>query len=262
MFSEKVFDLKSNDLMVFLIPIRKEINAFKWERFCDARSLFNDELVQEFYASLTMQDVTEVIVRNKKVSLTSKSINDLFNLPDVEEDEYYPMMNNINWDFLQQVLDVVTNPESQWIIRKMHYKLYHERLVERVHELNQGEQEEPNKPDTEESTDGTETEANSVTDTKEEESDKEPNSPKPIEGSENLEPRVEPEEEPVKLSVEPKPTTPMPTSASASKKLELSILMDIDFRIKPLKEPLVGHLGEPLAKEQSKEAKEPSQSES
>ncbi|KAK8346392.1 hypothetical protein V6Z12_A07G212000 [Gossypium hirsutum] len=39
----------------------------------------------------------------KKVPLTSKSINDLFNLPDVEEDEYYVMMNNINWDFLQQV---------------------------------------------------------------------------------------------------------------------------------------------------------------
>ncbi|MFQ6642533.1 hypothetical protein Gotur_017512 [Gossypium turneri] len=28
------------------------------------------------------------------------------------------MMNNINWDFLQQVLDVVTNLGSQWIIRK------------------------------------------------------------------------------------------------------------------------------------------------
>ncbi|MFQ6641640.1 hypothetical protein Gotur_015866 [Gossypium turneri] len=28
------------------------------------------------------------------------------------------MMNNINWDFLQQVLDIVTNLGSQWIIRK------------------------------------------------------------------------------------------------------------------------------------------------
>ncbi|XP_040940695.1 uncharacterized protein [Gossypium hirsutum] len=90
-----------------------------------------------------------------------------------------------------------------------------ERLVERVHELNQGEQEEPIEPDTEESTDGIETEANLVTDTEEEESDKELNSPKPIEGSEIPEPRVEPEEEPVKLSVEPKYTTPMPTSANA-----------------------------------------------
>ncbi|MFQ6643384.1 hypothetical protein Gotur_018389 [Gossypium turneri] len=41
------------------------------------------------------------------------------------------------------------------------------------------EQEEPTEPDIEESTDGTETEANSVIDTEEEESDKEPNIPEP-----------------------------------------------------------------------------------
>ncbi|KAG4111836.1 hypothetical protein ERO13_D13G126850v2 [Gossypium hirsutum] len=109
---EKGFNLKSNDVMVVPVLIRKIINALKWERFCDARSLPDDELVREFYASLTTQDATEVIVRKKKVPLTSKSINDFFNLPDVEEDEYYPMVNNINWDFLQQVLDVVTNSGS------------------------------------------------------------------------------------------------------------------------------------------------------
>ncbi|KAK5835961.1 hypothetical protein PVK06_011688 [Gossypium arboreum] len=176
-------------------------------------------------------------------------MNDLFNLLDVEEDEYYPMMNNINWDFLQQVLDVETNSGSQWIIRKYgshscqreflkpvvkgqyvqgcitNYDL--ERLVKRVHELNQGEQEEPTEPDTEESTDGIETEANLVTDTKQEEFDKEPKYLKPVEGSENLKPRVEPEEEPVRLSVEPKLTTPISTSASASRKSALSILMDM-----------------------------------
>ncbi|KAK5811770.1 hypothetical protein PVK06_027139 [Gossypium arboreum] len=86
--------------------------------FFYAHSLLDDELVQKFYASLTTQDATEVIVRKKKVPLTSKFINDLFNLPDVEEDEYYPLMNNINWDFFQQVLDVVTNLGSQWIIKK------------------------------------------------------------------------------------------------------------------------------------------------
>ncbi|KAK5771894.1 hypothetical protein PVK06_048149 [Gossypium arboreum] len=73
-----------------------------------------------------------------------------------------------------------------------------ERLIERVHELNQGEQEEPTEPDTEESIDGTETEANLVIDTEKEESDKEPNSPRPIEGSENPDLRVEPKEEPDK----------------------------------------------------------------
>ncbi|KAH1129718.1 hypothetical protein J1N35_001096 [Gossypium stocksii] len=176
---------------------------------------------QEFYASLTTRDATEVIVRKKKVLLTSKSINNLFSLPDTEEDEYCPMMNNINWDFLQQVLNVVTNPGSQWITRKYgshtcqrEYlkpiaKIYDcakkktesayfpslttslclrarvktkanlngqyvqgcitshdlERLVERVHELNQGKQEEPTELETKESTNETKTEANSVTDT-------------------------------------------------------------------------------------------------
>ncbi|TYI09412.1 hypothetical protein ES332_A09G070900v1 [Gossypium tomentosum] len=118
MILEKGFNFKSNDLMVVPVPIKKIINVLKWERFCDARSVPDDELVQEFYASLMTQDTTKVIVRKKKVPLTSKSINDLFNLPDVEKDEYYPMMNHINWDFLQQVLNVVKNLGSQWIIRK------------------------------------------------------------------------------------------------------------------------------------------------
>ncbi|KAK5825728.1 hypothetical protein PVK06_020590 [Gossypium arboreum] len=97
--------------------------------------------------------------------------------------------------------------------------------VEKVHELNQGEQEEPTELDTKESTN--KIESKSVTTTEEEESDKEPNSPKPVEGSENPKPRVEPEEEPVKLSVEPEYTTPIPTFGSSSRKLELSILMDM-----------------------------------
>ncbi|MFQ6661386.1 hypothetical protein Gotur_029571 [Gossypium turneri] len=54
MMPEKGFNLKSNNLMVVPIPIRKKINALKWERFCDARSLPDDELVREFYASLTI----------------------------------------------------------------------------------------------------------------------------------------------------------------------------------------------------------------
>ncbi|MFQ6629356.1 hypothetical protein Gotur_006823, partial [Gossypium turneri] len=60
-------------------------------------------------------------------------------------------------------------------------------------------QEEPTEPDTEESTNETGTEANSVTDTKEEESDKELNSSKPVEGSTTPEAKVELEEETVKL---------------------------------------------------------------
>ncbi|KAK5835786.1 hypothetical protein PVK06_011494 [Gossypium arboreum] len=88
-----------------------------------------------------------------------------------------------------------------------------ERLVEKVHEPNQCEQEGPTDPDTEKSTKEIKTEANLVTETEEEESDKEPNSPKPVEGSTTPEPEVEPQEETVKLGLEPESTTPMPTSA-------------------------------------------------
>ncbi|KAK5811681.1 hypothetical protein PVK06_027036 [Gossypium arboreum] len=102
-----------------------------------------------------------------------------------------------------------------------------ERLVEKVHKLNQGEQEEPTEPDTEESTKETKTEVNLVTDTEEKESIKELNSPKPVEGFITLKPRVETEEEPVKLSIELGSTTPMLTYPSASKKSELTILMDM-----------------------------------
>ncbi|KAK5839521.1 hypothetical protein PVK06_008319 [Gossypium arboreum] len=98
--------------------------------------------------------------------------------------------------------------------------------AEKVHELNQGEQEEPIELDIEESTNEIETEANLVTDTEEEEFDKELNSPKPVKGSATPKPEVEPKKEIVKLSVEPKSTTLMPTSASASKKSEFSIMMD------------------------------------
>ncbi|KAH1047604.1 hypothetical protein J1N35_038388 [Gossypium stocksii] len=159
MMPRKGFNLKSNDLMAVPVPLKKIVNALKWKRFCDALSVPNDELVLEFYASLTTQDATE--------------------------------------------------------------------LIEKVHELNQSEQEEPTKPDTKESTNETKTEANLVTETEEEEFDKEPGSPRPAEGSTHPELRVEPEEEIVKLSVEPEFTTPMLTSANTSKKSKLSIMMDM-----------------------------------
>ncbi|KAH1107283.1 hypothetical protein J1N35_011051 [Gossypium stocksii] len=102
-----------------------------------------------------------------------------------------------------------------------------ERLVDKVHELNQGEQEEPTEPETKESTNATETEANSVTDTEEEESNTELNSPKPVEESSDPKPRVGQEEDPVKPSVEPKFIALMLTTASTPKKSKLLIMIDM-----------------------------------
>ncbi|KAK5771576.1 hypothetical protein PVK06_047797 [Gossypium arboreum] len=103
MIPEKGYNLESNDKMIMSLSIRKTIDALNWNQLCAARSMPEEELVQEFYANLTMPYANEVLVRKKKVPLTSKSINDLFNLLDVEQDEYSAMVTNINWDFFQQI---------------------------------------------------------------------------------------------------------------------------------------------------------------
>ncbi|KAK5819134.1 hypothetical protein PVK06_024096 [Gossypium arboreum] len=115
---ENGFNFESNDKTVMSLSIQKTIDALNWNQFYDARSMPEEELVREFYANLTMPDANEVLVHKNKVPLTSKPINDLFNVTNVEEDEYSAIMKNINWEFLQQVLNVVTNLRSQWIIRK------------------------------------------------------------------------------------------------------------------------------------------------
>ncbi|TYG52684.1 hypothetical protein ES288_D09G048200v1 [Gossypium darwinii] len=95
MMAEKCFNLESNDKMIMLLSIRKRINALNWEQFCDAFSMPDEDLVQKFYANLTMSDANEFLIHKKKVPLTFESINDLFNFPDFEKDDYYTMMTNI-----------------------------------------------------------------------------------------------------------------------------------------------------------------------
>ncbi|KAK5775392.1 hypothetical protein PVK06_043276 [Gossypium arboreum] len=104
--------------MIVPFSIRKTIDALNWNQFCDARLMLEEELVRDFYTNLTTSDANEFHVHKKKVPFTFKSINDFFNLPDVEEDEYFTMMTNISWDFLQKILNVITNWGSKWIIKK------------------------------------------------------------------------------------------------------------------------------------------------
>ncbi|MFQ6666123.1 hypothetical protein Gotur_032602 [Gossypium turneri] len=142
MMPKKGFDLKSNDLMVVPIPIRKKINALKWEQFYDACPLPDDELVREFYANLT---TFMPISHSSTVSMERMLL-------------------------LHAILTEKSINVGKIILREIHNC---------AKKKAGNEQEEPTEPDTEESIDGTETEANSVTDTEKEESDKEPNIPEP-----------------------------------------------------------------------------------
>ncbi|KAH1114507.1 hypothetical protein J1N35_007885 [Gossypium stocksii] len=89
--------------MIVLVSIQKIVDALKWNQFCYARSLPEDELVQAFYANLTMPDATEVLVRKKKLnqiepdepkpeesSTNSEPNNDSVNEPEEAKSEGEP----------------------------------------------------------------------------------------------------------------------------------------------------------------------------
>ncbi|MFQ6645961.1 hypothetical protein Gotur_019532 [Gossypium turneri] len=140
MMLEKCFDLKSNDLIVVPIPIRKKINALKCERFCDARSHPDDELVREFYASLTT---------------------------------FMPISHSFTISMERMLLLYAILIEKSTNVGKIILKEINDCAKKKAG----SDQEKPTEPKIEESIDGTETEANSVTDAEEEESVKEPNIP-------------------------------------------------------------------------------------
>ncbi|MFQ6652814.1 hypothetical protein Gotur_024499, partial [Gossypium turneri] len=125
--------------MVVLVSIRKIVNALKWEQFCDARSLPNDELVREFYSSLTI---------------------------------FMPIPHSSTISMERMLLLYATLTEKSINVGKIILKEIHDCAKKKAG----SEQEEPTELETEESTNETKTEDDSVTDTEEEESDKELNS--------------------------------------------------------------------------------------
>ncbi|KAK5836134.1 hypothetical protein PVK06_011889 [Gossypium arboreum] len=82
--------------------------------FCDERLTLNPELVQEFYTNLTSTNATEVFVRRVKVPLNSKSINDFYDLPNYEDDDYSSILINVETDIMQEILRELTIPRFKW----------------------------------------------------------------------------------------------------------------------------------------------------
>ncbi|MFQ6643222.1 hypothetical protein Gotur_018500 [Gossypium turneri] len=119
---EKGFNLKSNDVMVVPVPIIKIINALMWERLFDAHSLPNDELVREFYASLTT---------------------------------FMPISHSSTISMERMLLLYAVLTEKSINVGKIILKEIHDCAKKKVG----SEQEEPTKPEIEESTNKTETEA-------------------------------------------------------------------------------------------------------
>ncbi|MBA0853900.1 hypothetical protein Goshw_023672, partial [Gossypium schwendimanii] len=78
----------------------------------------NEDLVHEFYANLTSNELTEVSVRGIKVPISSNAINEFFELPNFEDDGYSSLMRNIEAENLQEILKELTILGSKWTVSK------------------------------------------------------------------------------------------------------------------------------------------------
>ncbi|KAK5839709.1 hypothetical protein PVK06_008539 [Gossypium arboreum] len=115
---EKGFTLKESNYKDIMAHICQLVETLNWELFCEKRPSVDEELVREFYANLTSNELTEVPVRGIKVPITSNDINEFFELPDFENDDYSSLMSNIKPKNLQEFLEELTAPGSKWIVSK------------------------------------------------------------------------------------------------------------------------------------------------
>ncbi|KAH1107450.1 hypothetical protein J1N35_011218 [Gossypium stocksii] len=107
---EKGFTLKESNYIDFMARIR--------QLFGEKRPSVDEELVREFYVNLISSEFTEVSVRKIKVPITLNAINEFFELPDFENDEYSSLMNNIEPENLQEILKELIVPGCKWTMSK------------------------------------------------------------------------------------------------------------------------------------------------
>ncbi|KAK5825340.1 hypothetical protein PVK06_020163 [Gossypium arboreum] len=118
MHPEKGFMLKESNYIDFMARIHQIAEALNWELFCKKRPSADEELVHEFYTSLISNELTKVSVHGIKVPITSNAINEFLELPDFEDDKYSSLMNNFEFENLQEILEELTVPCSKWTVSK------------------------------------------------------------------------------------------------------------------------------------------------
>ena len=111
--------LATNIYNKFIVPeeYKSVIRAHNWEVFCAPPISAIIPIVREFYASASQHDYTwEATVRGKIVKFDRTDINDFFNLPTLETDDYMRLQDQLceesTWDTILQAL---TPPDTQWM---------------------------------------------------------------------------------------------------------------------------------------------------
>ncbi|KAH1097947.1 hypothetical protein J1N35_014868 [Gossypium stocksii] len=124
MHPEKGFTLKESTYIDFMACIRQVAETLNWVLFYDKRPSVDEELVREFYANLTSNELTEVSTHGIKVPITSNAFNEFFELPNFENNEYSSLLSKIKPKNLQEILEELTVPGSKWTVSKQGIHTY------------------------------------------------------------------------------------------------------------------------------------------
>ncbi|KAK5835988.1 hypothetical protein PVK06_011720 [Gossypium arboreum] len=86
MHPEKSFTLKESNYIDFMARIRQVAETLNLDLFCEKRPSVDEELMHEFYANLTLSELTEVPVHRIKQRVEESE--------DLEEEEEDPTMQS------------------------------------------------------------------------------------------------------------------------------------------------------------------------
>lgn len=94
---------------------RDAIRILNLESYFIKRIQPDSFVVREFYANLWPNNVYTVFVRGKQAHLNSMAINQLFDLPNNNNNDYFPLFSYNTDEMSDRLLWKVTIPGTQWI---------------------------------------------------------------------------------------------------------------------------------------------------
>ncbi|MBA0756332.1 hypothetical protein Gogos_005386 [Gossypium gossypioides] len=164
MMPEKSFNLESNDKIVVLWPIRKMIDTINWNYFCNARSLFEEDFMPILNSSTILMEqilLLYAIMIERSINVGKIILKEIHDCARQKLGSvYFPsLITSLCLTAQVKTKANLKGPYVQGCITSHDL----ERLMENFHELNPIELSELTEPETDESSNKSESIANSVT---------------------------------------------------------------------------------------------------
>ena len=110
---ERGFIFKPNTTAEYPEFVHNVISEHQWSNFCRVQREAVIQLVREFYANYDPAVPDSVFVRGKHIPLTPEAINQVYNLPEVE-DQYQEFFSSMNATELKEVLNMLCEEGAEW----------------------------------------------------------------------------------------------------------------------------------------------------